>query len=589
MGSGREVFTRKYSLLNELEHYAKLRDNFVPGSPSPSTYQSGYKTVSIDSDGREMVVFTNSEGQTLATCQSDVSYPESTLNGTAHAWLGDKKYQEIHLSSSAASSGLVPVSINLVGFTISGQLRPAEIKITDLRGSGLPQVITGIGPQVLQLPPSCYRIEAVFAGVNFSYPVRYGHFSYSFYNDQGINVATIAPKGVAEILPADISSGLDATPNFVTVSSYDSRGQVLAITDPDRGRSAFVYQQDGKLRFSQSAAQAQTGSFSYLNYDRLGRILETGECAAGLLTFEEHSTTTPATNSVLHNTILENRTRAGGLPAAACSQRRSIWYDRPFQDAPLGTDRVQQFVLGAVAKTAYDGTTTWFSYDEFGKVSWVVQDLPGVGVKTLDYTYDFLGNLLEVAYQKGEPDAFFHHYEYDADQRLSRAYTSIDGITKSLLAHYLYYLHGPLKRVEIADPLQAIDYAYTIQGWLKSINQPNAAADLTPDGPATTGIPADLFAAQLTYFPNDYTSRQVPTASTPRNLPGTPQYNGTIWANHWKTPSTPDIRMYGYQYDPKNQLTQADFGTLEPNSITFQPHPANAYAEGNLSYWGGPV
>ena len=74
-----------------------------------------------------------------------------------------------------------------------------------------------------------------------------------------------------------------------------------------------------------------------------------------------------------------------------------------------------------------DNATTWYSYDELGRVTWVVQDIAGVGVKPLDYTYDFSGNVREVAYQNGQPDAFHHYYTYDAAQRLVAVATSPDG------------------------------------------------------------------------------------------------------------------------------------------------------------------
>jgi hypothetical protein len=37
-------------------------------------------------------------------------------------------------------------------------------------------------------------------------------------------------------------------------------------------------------------------------------------------------------------------------------------------------------------------------------------------------------------------------------------------------AGYQYYLHGPLKRAEIGqDKIQGLDYAYTLQGWLREL------------------------------------------------------------------------------------------------------------------------
>jgi hypothetical protein len=167
--------------------------------------------------------------------------------------------------------------------------------------------------------------------------------------------------------------------------------------------------------------------------------------------------------------VLESRARDGGLTPAHCSQRKSIWYDRPFQDAELG-GRVQEFLTGTIAKTSNGSTTSWYSYDELGRLVWMVQKAPVLGTKIVEYTYDFNDNVLEVAYQKGQPDAFYHHYRYDADQRLVRVYTSPDGQTKTLQANYTYYLHGPLKRVEIGNKLQGVDYTYTVQGWLKGIN-----------------------------------------------------------------------------------------------------------------------
>lgn len=60
---------------------------------------------------------------------------------------------------------------------------------------------------------------------------------------------------------------------------------------------------------------------------------------------------------------------------------------------------------------------------------------------------------------------------FDADGRLDEAYSSLDGVIWNLDARYLYYLHGPLARVELGEnQVQGLDYAYTLQGWLKSLN-----------------------------------------------------------------------------------------------------------------------
>ncbi|MBC8084024.1 MAG: carbohydrate-binding protein, partial [Hymenobacter sp.] len=152
----------------------------------------------------------------------------------------------------------------------------------------------------------------------------------------------------------------------------------------------------------------------------------------------------PLSNSVL--TLLEERVPFNGLDLGRCAQRNQVWYDQPFTDSQLG-GRTQEFVLGAVSKTSNGTSTTWYSYDDQGRVTRLVQETPTLGVKTVEYTYDFTGNVREVAYQKGQPDAFYHHYQYDANQRLQAVATSPNGTTQTVQARYFYYLHGPLKRV----------------------------------------------------------------------------------------------------------------------------------------------
>ncbi len=64
-----------------------------------------------------------------------------------------------------------------------------------------------------------------------------------------------------------------------------------------------------------------------------------------------------------------------------------------------------------------------------------------------------------------------HMYQYDAENRLTDVYSSADSVTVEHEAHYVYYKHGPLARVLVgANQVQGLDYAYTLQGWLKAAN-----------------------------------------------------------------------------------------------------------------------
>ncbi len=299
--------------------------------------------------------------------------------------------------------------------------------------------------------------------------------------------------------------------------------------------------------------------------------------------------------------LLEERVPANSINPASCAQRNQVWYDLAFDgtlrkpDGTPDTDhqdsqlngRTQEFTVGAVAKTKNDNVTTWYSYDELGRVTWVVQDIIGVGVKTLDYKYDFSGNVLEVAYQKGQPDSFYHYYTYDAAQRLTAVNTSPDGTTRTLQAEYSYYLHGPLKRVQVAGDLQGIDYVYTLQGALKSINHTASALEPGHDAPQTNGVYKDLFALTLEYFSGDYRSGAIDaTAPALPGASGTSRYDGTIQGAAWRTGASSDIQRMAYTYDAKSQLQNSTYSNWKLTGSMHQLNAAlnTAFQEGGMSY-----
>ncbi|PJJ59573.1 RHS repeat-associated protein [Hymenobacter chitinivorans DSM 11115] len=567
IGSGHELRSRSFPLLNELEHYLSLRPHFVDAtSATTALYNHGVKQVSVNPDGIESIAFADQDGKLLASCLSGKDYPGLTLRFALDANTqntnGLPPYQDIHIP--AAGDAVV---------TVGGT---GSIQIIDLVTEAVTTYPTGTAtalPASISLVPGFYRVVSISGQQQLSYLAHYGDFSYSYYDNAGRGVASVASRGV--VLAST------AYPSFVTRNTYSGAGTLLSTESTDEGRTEYVYARDGRIRFSQSAVQHDKGRFSYSNYDELGRVVESGEytmSADGLagFVFESQLTETPRTNSVL--TLLEDRTRTGGLDVGRCQQRNEIWYD--LADETLAGP-AQEFVLGAVAKTRNETNVTWYSYDELGRITRMVQQAGGLGKKTVEYTYDFTGNVLKVAYQKEQPDAFYHYYEYDKDQRLNRVYTSRNDLTRTLQAQYYYYLHGSLKRVELAGRLQGIDYAYTVQGWLKSINNVEKRLDPGQDNLKANGVLKDLFGLRLDYFNGDYSSRQLtaPNLATPANSSNI-RYDGTVRASTWQTAAAPTIHGYTYAYDAKGQLLQSTYGQLAANTLSQLPQ----FAEGNLSY-----
>ncbi|TGE17546.1 LamG-like jellyroll fold domain-containing protein [Hymenobacter elongatus] len=385
---------------------------------------------------------------------------------------------------------------------------------------------------------------------------------------------------------------------FFTSYEYDVRGQLRAMNETDAGRTKYYYRVDGTLRFSQNAKQQPLGYFSYTNYDDAGRPVEAGECrpisSAYFATIAESST------------VLESVDPRGGFALEHPRQDVVLTsYDLPLSLPGLSGTYTQEFLAGRVSNTRKYSTfaaqginaapvsQTWFSYDEQGRTKWVVRQQFNQAAHTLDYDYDLNDNVLSVCYQKNiAANRFTHYYSYDPDQRLSEVRTNTADPTnqtepRKLQASYSYYLHGPLKRAVIGG-LQGVDYLYTAQGWLKSINGLQPGSDPATDGPTTSGMLPDLFSQELEYYAGDYYSARRTQGSFTSSGNHPDRFDGTARAQVWRTSSRPTAMSgYGYRYDERGQLIQADYGQLTPGAggnTSFIPDAAGRYQEGGLTY-----
>ncbi|GAL85765.1 RHS repeat-associated core domain-containing protein [Sporocytophaga myxococcoides] len=376
---------------------------------------------------------------------------------------------------------------------------------------------------------------------------------------------------------------------------------VLKMDDErDMYSSKMWYDELGRIIVSQNTKQfnfSPKQGYSYTVYDDLGRITEVGEVLQS------------PSNSISTITRANNSTqvpKAAFLIWLAQGDKRQItktYYDASAFTVPGLTQdnlkkRVASVTYQEAAGTAYDHATH-YSYDIHGNVKSLVQDntalttvLSGTGesqrYKRMDYTYDLIsGNVNEVVYQKDKPDQFFHKYSYDADNRITHVYTSDNGIVWNRDAKYFYYKHGPLARAELGhDKSQAMDYAYTIQGWIKGVN--SGTLDVTRDigKDANQNVLAgkdglhknvgkDAYGYNLHYFAGDYKpigtisalNDMIPSASgiTTLTTDAPALYNGNISR---MTTTITDInsssttfgqalpQTTAYRYDQLNRITQ---------------------------------
>ena len=450
--------------------------------------------------------------------------------------------------------------------------------------------------------------------ININYTQFYQEFAYYFYDDAGRLVAKTAPNGV------DLTS--TATPAFTDTYTYSTASQLLSSTEVDAGTTNYIYKKDGQLRFSQNAQQAVNGgSYSFIQYDDDNRVITSGEYILAsnnsqtvFHTWKQFIAAGQPANSVCQ--MIETSGSGFNAPSIAypSTEVTIVYYSQlnsglPLRDATgtvIGTKGPQRNTWNRTScMVNYAGYGTWYSYDNDGRLEWTIEMLPGLEYKTIDYVYDQSGNLLQTIYQKNNSsnDRFDHVYKYDKIGRLKTAWTRESTGKLKLHEKYQYYVHGPLKRKELGDQLQGIDYIYTIQGWLKGINhhELNTSKDPGKDGSTGSGNAAfapDAFGMSLDYFDGDYTNNSItytsPTHNTmnqfgvilPNNYGSNDLYNGSIRSVSWLNTASPNTggnpNQMSFEYDYKYQLYQAIYGirNLTTNNFVYDP---------NLTYLTGAV
>ncbi len=446
------------------------------------------------------------------------------------------------------------------------------------------------------------------------------HYTLYYYDQAGNLVKTVPPKGVDEShlgepavdtwhasVEAARTAGtvLRVAHTMTTNYRYNTLNQVVAQESPDGGKSLFWYDALGRLVLSQNTKQRVTDKYSYTKYDALGRITEVGQL----------------TGSDVDQTLTQHVGNLATWFAGVDLTRDQITgtvYDEPSDLSPTVIDqrhmrnRVSYTYVQPNASFSNNGVSyhngTFYSYDIHGNVDKLVQHYnfgvmesnAGNAFKKIEYDYDLIsGKVNRVAYQKGVPDQFFHRYAYDAENKLREVYTSSDNVYWERQGLYEYYLHGPLARTELGElRVQGLDYAYTLQGWLKGVNSSTIGSgwDIGEDAKTRHHAARDVFSFSLNYFNGDYlavNASSFPFAGVADGLvnlsgdvvqTGKNLFNGNISSMMVNVPMLGDSKLYGYRYDQLNRLKAMNTYTgLDATINTFSPLGSQDYKE-RVSY-----
>ncbi|WP_163444385.1 RHS repeat domain-containing protein [Flavobacterium columnare] len=407
-------------------------------------------------------------------------------------------------------------------------------------------------------------MSTVVERFNVDYSDKEYQYTLYYYDQAGNLIKTVSPEGVSRF---DITSALNDRINktrdqklddlsllpdhkLKTEYRYNTLNQLIWQQTPDGGITKFAYDDLGRIVASQNEKQLAKNYFSYTKYDVLGRITEAGEIHTDNTYAIDDNGRLIERNNWVNNfndqlyskhqvtkTIytqdpeIETNVKASSLFQSAanhvefCNRNRvtGVFYYNTINDSStLNFDNaiLYNYDIHGNVKEQVSYTKSLKNYNCQASVidpdSGRKNDCEA-HLKRVIYDYDLIsGKVNKVIFQPNKADQFIHRYNYDADNRIVSVETSPDGAIWEKDAEYKYYPHGPLSRTVLGDKeVQGIDYAYTLQGWLKMVNGENIAineslmypdgspANETPTQPKIINVP-DAFGYSLTYHDNDY-------------------------------------------------------------------------------------
>ena len=533
-------------------------------------YKRISKTVIRDVNGIETVVFTDSDGNTLAAAHSGNEENSSLQTYEMTSTIKEQGYVDIHIPVGCYGVTLTnPSGIFIKRFDLVNE--------SYIGGTSNTSEFINIGPGIYRFAVSnadSYEYDP-FNKITLRYNINYYDYSLNKFDKAGRLLSSSQPLGQ----------------NIKSTFSYNSLGQVLETSSPDEGTANFKYRTDGQIRYSQNSKQASNREFSYTSYDNLGRPIESG---------------------VLENNSFDMANPdVAALPSGTKKEQHFTFYDVPhtglnFVLANLNENNIpswayNQTFLSSNVSATYNvnpyTNTTWYSYDVYGRVKWILQYIQDLGIKTIDYTYDpVTGQVTKVDYQRYvASERFVHKYDYNDAGQLVTVSTSGDDVNFTINAEYQYSETGQLIRTELAEDLQGIDYVYNLNGQLKAINSPQNTGFVDPgnDDPSTNGFKPDVFGMIIDYHQLDF-NRHGNYLTGLVNASTNAQLNGNIGSIRWNnnTPTSNQIDTYKYGYNKNNWLSLANFGSsslvpgIKPNSffVNFTEDLNEDYKVSNISY-----
>lgn len=212
----------------------------------------------------------------------------------------------------------------------------------------------------------------------------FGRTTQAVQDSGGLNLTTNFQYDMLGNLLVSIDPSQDTT-NY----TYNTLSQVTQKTSPDAGTVQYLYDRNGNLRFIKDAnhtAASRTSEFIYRKYDSLNRMIEEGEYG---------------TASSSGDFTQQNADNAS-FPTSNNTLWKTFHFDTPSSDTLAAGQRNLEGRLSWSESYRLDTlvSRTYYSYDDRGRVEWIIRDIAGTQPVKLTYKYDLQGNIVERGYEE---------------------------------------------------------------------------------------------------------------------------------------------------------------------------------------------
>ncbi|MGG5211111.1 DUF6443 domain-containing protein, partial [Chryseobacterium sp. MIQD13] len=415
--------------------------------------------------------------------------------------------------------------------------------------------------------------------------------TYYIYNEYNQLAFVVPPKAVFAFFEeygagTDDEIPVDILNDLCYQYRYDGRNRLVEKKLPGKGWEYMVYDKADRLIATQDAILRPAGKWLFTKYDKFGRVIYTGIIQAA---------NRPELQTITNNyVIIEERNQQGffrngiqiyytdGLYANAETILSVNYYDTypqgysfnpsfpsAIQGEPVLTETptadgrsTKGLPVMSLVKNIEDDnwTKNYTYYDTKGRAigNYSINHLGGY-TKT-ESRLDFAGIPQETYtthLRRPNEDgvSIKEKFIYDNQNRLLKHYHQVDNWTEQLLAENSYNELSQLSNKKVGStnggaPLQSIDYAYNIRGWMTDINKDQM---VVPD------LGGKLFSYKIKYNQKNGLTNADPVLFAGKDVK--PKYNGNIAEVDWRSveslganpPTEPE--RYGYAYDGLNRLT----------------------------------